>query len=471
MRVLVALVEARGAVLSRDDLIELCWDGTIVGDNAINRVISLLRQVLARLTAGAVRLETITKVGFRLIADAGSSLAVPESQFVQADEESGTAALTRRRLILGGACAALTVAIGSGVYVTSANSAIDPRALRLAREADRLMKSGLPGSTRQATRNLERAVEIAPSFAEGWGNLALMYRHALHGFASGERANFVRMVDSAAERALALKADQPDARLALALKRPFLGRWLGAEEDIRSVLADYPDHWYANAQLSLLLMDVGRAEAALPFRERVIAVDPMIPVVWAYLALNKLMANQLHEADAVLDRAFSTWPNHAALWFARYRVLIESDRPLEAAAFARMPKLQPDNFAEEDFEFASSCAQAIAQTAGYSRAEAVARILTTSQGPEAAESNAPLLALLGQPDHALALATSSLVGGRFGGKEWSAPDAFTMRPTAYLFYPSFLALAARPAYVELLRRSGLEEYWELSGSQPDFRRG
>ena len=37
MQVLVALTGAAGKVLSRDDLIALCWDGRIVGDNAINR--------------------------------------------------------------------------------------------------------------------------------------------------------------------------------------------------------------------------------------------------------------------------------------------------------------------------------------------------------------------------------------------------------------------------------------------------
>ncbi len=77
MRVLVALDLARGKVLSRDDLIELCWDGLIVGDNAINRVISRLRAVLAELAGDTVRLETITKVGFRLIGIAPDLAAAP----------------------------------------------------------------------------------------------------------------------------------------------------------------------------------------------------------------------------------------------------------------------------------------------------------------------------------------------------------------------------------------------------------
>lgn len=77
MQVLVTLAGAGGKVLSRDDLIEHCWDGRIVGDNAINRVISRLRHVLAELTGDAVRLETISKVGFRLIETAPDLPAAP----------------------------------------------------------------------------------------------------------------------------------------------------------------------------------------------------------------------------------------------------------------------------------------------------------------------------------------------------------------------------------------------------------
>lgn len=69
MRVLVALAKPVGVVLSRDDLIDDCWDGVIVGDGAVNRAISQLRRTLAEMGDGHVRIETISKVAFRLITD------------------------------------------------------------------------------------------------------------------------------------------------------------------------------------------------------------------------------------------------------------------------------------------------------------------------------------------------------------------------------------------------------------------
>lgn len=72
MQVLVALAQAQGAVVSRDDLIERCWDGRIVGDDAITFVMVKLRKLGAR--TGGFALETIPRVGYRL-APAGSNRA------------------------------------------------------------------------------------------------------------------------------------------------------------------------------------------------------------------------------------------------------------------------------------------------------------------------------------------------------------------------------------------------------------
>jgi sulfatase modifying factor 1 len=64
MQVLIALAREPGTVVSRERLMERCWSGTSVGDDALNRVIAKLRQVAE--TTGSFTLETIPKVGYRL---------------------------------------------------------------------------------------------------------------------------------------------------------------------------------------------------------------------------------------------------------------------------------------------------------------------------------------------------------------------------------------------------------------------
>jgi DNA-binding winged helix-turn-helix (wHTH) protein len=66
MQVLVALASKPGEVVSRDDLVESSWSGRIVGDDAINRVISRLRRMADGIGAGVFVIETITRVGYRL---------------------------------------------------------------------------------------------------------------------------------------------------------------------------------------------------------------------------------------------------------------------------------------------------------------------------------------------------------------------------------------------------------------------
>jgi DNA-binding winged helix-turn-helix (wHTH) protein len=68
MQVLVALYHARGSVLSRDDLITACWNGVVVSEDAINRVIGKLRRLAEHGDAG-FSIETLPRIGFRLNLD------------------------------------------------------------------------------------------------------------------------------------------------------------------------------------------------------------------------------------------------------------------------------------------------------------------------------------------------------------------------------------------------------------------
>src|SRR5690349_14207984 len=63
MQALVALARSRGEVVSRDALIAMCWNGRIVGDDAINACVTKVRR--AGEASGAYEIETIPRVGYR----------------------------------------------------------------------------------------------------------------------------------------------------------------------------------------------------------------------------------------------------------------------------------------------------------------------------------------------------------------------------------------------------------------------
>jgi TolB-like protein/DNA-binding winged helix-turn-helix (wHTH) protein/Tfp pilus assembly protein PilF len=67
MQVLVTLARADGAVVSRDELIARCWDGRIVGEAAINRCIWKLRELADASGKTSFQIETIPRVGYRLL--------------------------------------------------------------------------------------------------------------------------------------------------------------------------------------------------------------------------------------------------------------------------------------------------------------------------------------------------------------------------------------------------------------------
>jgi DNA-binding winged helix-turn-helix (wHTH) protein/tetratricopeptide (TPR) repeat protein len=74
MQVLIALAQERPSVVSRDKLIEQCWNGLVVGDDALNRVILSLRHLAQEFTPNPFCIETVPRVGLRLVeAGAGAT--------------------------------------------------------------------------------------------------------------------------------------------------------------------------------------------------------------------------------------------------------------------------------------------------------------------------------------------------------------------------------------------------------------
>jgi DNA-binding winged helix-turn-helix (wHTH) protein len=64
MQVLVALARRRGVVVSRNDLVEACWGGRVVGEDSIHRGIAGVRRLGQ--ACGGFSVETVVRVGYRL---------------------------------------------------------------------------------------------------------------------------------------------------------------------------------------------------------------------------------------------------------------------------------------------------------------------------------------------------------------------------------------------------------------------
>jgi TolB-like protein/DNA-binding winged helix-turn-helix (wHTH) protein len=73
MQALVALAQAKGAVVSRDELIARCWRGAAVGEDAVTRVMGRIRRFVEENSQAGLELETIPRIGYRLIANGGGA--------------------------------------------------------------------------------------------------------------------------------------------------------------------------------------------------------------------------------------------------------------------------------------------------------------------------------------------------------------------------------------------------------------
>jgi DNA-binding winged helix-turn-helix (wHTH) protein/tetratricopeptide (TPR) repeat protein len=121
MQVLVVLVRAEGAPVSRGELIASCWGGRIVSNDAVTRVISILRKLAMGLGGGSFEVETLNKVGYRLrAAPAPTTMPAPVTLPHMTEPEQKAFASNRRSLLtLGVGGLAM---IGAGWWITRPNA-------------------------------------------------------------------------------------------------------------------------------------------------------------------------------------------------------------------------------------------------------------------------------------------------------------------------------------------------------------
>jgi DNA-binding winged helix-turn-helix (wHTH) protein len=463
MQVLVALARAEGRIVTRDELVDWCWDGRIVGEDAINRAISRLRQVAAEAGEGSFGVETITKVGYRLVWEraAQSPASARREPLVQ-----GTA--SRRTWIAGAAAAVGLAGAGALVWQRPWRHRPDPEAVDLVRLGDIAQRASRPDQTRQSVTYFERAVRIDPKYAAAWGMLALSYTHGLDGFSEAQLASVPGRIRSAASRALELDPEQSDAQLALACIRPYFRNWSVMEPELRRIRDRNPDHWLANGRLAILYYQVGRLTDGAWLHQSVIARDPMIPGPYAFAALALSSAGRVQDADALLKDASDRWPANPFIWSARYQHLLFSGRPGSATALVLDPEARPSGMKDADAQPYLILARAAEQRRRADIEQSVAFALrVANEDVRAVPDAAQILAMFGKLDILFAtLERYFLDRGAFGKPSPIGP--LTRRFTDFLFSMPMAAARADPRYRQLTRLVGLDDYWRGAGMRAPF---
>lgn len=463
MQVLVALARAQGRVVTRDELTRWCWDGRIVGEDAINRVIGRIRQLGQGIGQSSFALETITKVGYRLTVSEGKGFALDAPPPFALPARP---AVDRRTFVALGAAGAA----GAGLLAWRPWRHRPPAEAReLMRLADIAWKAGLDHQARQAVFHLERAVQIDPQYADAWGALAVAYTHFLEGYGEAEMASIPGRIRAAAARALALDVGNADAPLALACILPNYRHWARVETDLRRLSDAHPRLWLAHGRLAFTLYQVGRFEEGVRLHRRVLEIDPMIAL--PYVAIARALSNlgRVQEAGWVLDQARGHWPAHPMLWNARYFHLLFNGMPQAAIAFVMDPDTLPSGIGPELVDKRIALARAVERR----RPADVEAVIADHRAAASADINAapfvaPIFALLGRFDLAFAcLDRYYFDRGPFGTATPIGP--YTRRHTDLLFTPPFAGVRDDSRFTALLRAVGLEGYWAASGVRPDYR--
>ncbi|CAN5332772.1 hypothetical protein BH09PSE4_BH09PSE4_07440 [soil metagenome] len=472
MQVLVALFRAEGGVVTRDELVESCWEGRIVGDDAINRVLSRLRHLEHDLATGVFRVETITRVGYRLVqigeAPADDIPAVPPSR----------PGISRRALLAtgGGTTAALAVAGGTW-WALRGHDPLSSAARDAMDRGYAAIRETTPDQTSVAVAAFRDAADLAPDAVEPWGQLALAYQQQIAGSGAKDAADAARIEQrarAAIARTLAIDRRDADARTALATLPPNYRHWYDVERGLRSVLADFPAHGAANRLYGIMLAEVGRNREGLECIRRAIAADPRWPQVHVRLFMGLSFNGQLDQADAEMERTFAIWPRHFSVWFARQRILTYTGRTDAALAMLADKSNRPIGIPDWNWTMTEAETRAIG-TRAKTDIDAASRLLIEGAHKAAGFAiNAIIFhAVVGRIDEAFALIDAYYfdrgfsVGSNRYSEEQGMYDTHRQRLTNFLMAIDMAPLRADPRFKALTRAIGLDDYWRRSGTRPD----
>jgi TolB-like protein len=297
---------------------------------------------------------------------------------------------------------------------------------------------------------LEKVVARDPNYAPAWEMMAQAYSVEPHWHRAWitDSADELRPIvaaalpraEEAAHRAIRLDPGNAGGYAALGYVEEFRGRLLSSEELYLKSLELDGDDPFTLHHYSLLLAAVGRVKEAVAMRQRLIALEPLVPVFKSETASVLWLDGQNEAAIAMLKEV----PNYIFGTTRLSKVYASLGRYEESAAM--LSSFPAEIFAPGILEEAT-------------------RLLRSAPTPVSAPQDLPRFGVLeyvyvyvGAPGRALELL------------EDGAEEGFLVTPLVYpLWHRDYRDVRKLERFKTFLHRSGLIEYWRAKG-WPSFCR-
>jgi DNA-binding winged helix-turn-helix (wHTH) protein/Tfp pilus assembly protein PilF len=287
LETLLVLIENRERVLTKDDLLKQVWGDTIVEEGGLTRNISVLRKALGEKPEDHHYIVTVPARGYRFVAEVrerrgygGSPDA--HTQPAQEQKQPWMKLSSRRWFALGAAVLAVATLTYALRPVRANNlagplSSVNPAAYDAVLRAKYLSVRTTDVDTQAAITLLEHAIALEPTFAAAYGELAAAYVTRLTFVSPEETGDLEQKAFAAAEKALLLDPNVPEAYLArgdLLWTHAHRFAHERAVQEFRRAVALKPNSDQGHRRLARVYVHVGFFEEALQHADIALSINP-----------------------------------------------------------------------------------------------------------------------------------------------------------------------------------------------------
>lgn len=200
------------------------------------------------------------------------------------------------------------------------------------------------GTLEEAEQYYRRAIQADPKFAQAYVGLSGVLVRQVYD-RGARRDVMLPEAEAAAETALQIDADLPEAWLASAQFFGNRGEWKVEEARIRKAIELNPNLASAYERLSDLLLELGRAEEAVQYAKKGVALDPLSPGLRGSLAVALRATRNYDEAEAQYRRAVEIDPTSPGPLqaLAEFEAYVRGRFVIAVPLQQKAVRLDPDN--------------------------------------------------------------------------------------------------------------------------------